>query len=71
MSIYSIELLSKYYLKLYSLKTYLNNEINEKLIKREGKKYIPFIECLYNAVYKNIFNKYDIELYKFRNIKKD
>ena len=39
MSIYSIELLSKYYLKLYSLKTYLNNEINEKLIKREGKIY--------------------------------
>ncbi len=61
----------KYCLKLYSLKTHLNNEINKKLIKREGKKYIPFFECLYNAVNKNIYNKHDKELYKFGNIKKE
>ncbi len=58
-------------MKLYSLKTHLNNEINKKLIKREGKKYIPFFECLYNAVNKNIYNKHDKELYKFGNIKKE
>ena len=45
-----IEILSKYYLRLYSSKTSFYNEINKDLRENKTEKYLPLIKILYEAI---------------------
>jgi len=45
-----IELLSKYYARLYSIKSKFNNDINKELRGNEKDKYLPYIKILYEGV---------------------
>ena len=45
-----IELLCKYYVRLYTLDSNFHQDINNKLGKNEIKQYLPFIKTLYEGV---------------------
>ena len=45
-----IELLSKYYIRLYSLKSQFNNDINEELRGNQKDKYLSYIKIIYKGI---------------------
>ena len=45
-----LELLSKYYVRLYTIESQFNNDINTELRGNQKDKYLPFIKLLYEGV---------------------
>ena len=68
----SMEDLSKYYAKLYSIESGFYNDINTSLRMNQTKKYIPFIKVLYEGVkLKTLPLASDTMLYRGSKIGKD
>ena len=68
----SIEELSKYYAKLYSIESGFYSDINKSLRMNQSKKYIPFIKVLYEGVkLKSLPLATDTMLYRGAVIGKD
>ncbi len=66
-----MELLSKYYIRLYTFKTNFYRDMNVKLMENKGKEYIPFIQCLYDGINLKSFEPYsEGKLYRGSCIKK-
>ena len=60
-----MELLSKYYIRLYSIKKYFYNDINKELETNKAQKHLPFIKALYEGIkLKGLSLANDCTLYK-------
>ena len=60
-----MELLSKYYIRLYSIKNYFYNDINKELETNKTQKHLPFIKALYEGIkLKGLSLANDCTLYK-------
>lgn len=50
MSNIPVEILSKYYAKLFSAETVFNKDLNQDLSLNKINKYLPFIKTLYEEI---------------------
>ena len=61
-----IEILSKFYIRIYTAETKFYKEINEKLRKNKKEEYLTFIKTLYEGINLKSLNPYNENKYLYR-----
>ena len=61
-----IEILSKYYIRIYTAETKFYKDLNEKLRKNKKEEYLTFIKTLYEGINLKSLNPYNENKYLYR-----
>ena len=61
-----IEILSKFYIRIYTAETKFYKEINEKLRKNQKEEYLTFIKTLYEGIKLKALDPYNEDKYLYR-----